>query len=174
MGGTISTNRIPRMVGKSTKWLRQGKRNGSVDLKPEIGDFQTFIKATKAYIGDHVALHPLPQGQGKLPGQMGLKCDAKMRAKGKMKNSSKYCEKCKGKKEETLSHVMLVCEGHARARSPLIGIINSLPKAEQTRLGKLNSKGRLLNHILGGDTPKVTKVAMECLNEMLKDSTRQT
>ena len=30
-----------------------------VDLKPEIGDFQTFIKATKAYIGDHFTLFPL-------------------------------------------------------------------------------------------------------------------
>ena len=140
-----------------------------VDLKPEIGDFQTFIKATKAYIGDHFTLFLKARANF-----LGLKCDATMRAKDKMKNSSKYCEKCKGKKEETLSHVMLVCEGHARARSPLIGIINSLPKAEQTRLGKLNSKGQLLNHILGGDTPTVTKVAMECLNEMMKDRTRQT
>ena len=47
-------------------------------------------------------------------------------------------------------------------------------RANKTGKAKFNSKGQLLNHILGGDTPTVTKVAMECLNEMMKDRTRQT
>ena len=43
------------------------------------------------------------------------------------------------------------------------------PEEEQAALRNYDNDSQLLNHILSGDTPSLTKTAMICLERMLKD-----
>ena len=80
---------------------------------------------------------------------------------------------CTANTEETLSHLLLQCTGQTEARTPLITFVNLLPREDQDMLREQQQEGTFMNHILGGDSPQLTKTAMECLSIMLQNITSQ-
>ena len=98
-----------------------------------------------------------------------------MRNKQDMEPNLKQCLTCKKCVEEILTHVMLQfeCTGHKEDRIPLVEFIQRQSQQDRKELKELHEEGRLLNHILpiGGHTPQLTKIAMECLEQMLQHRT---
>ena len=144
------------------------KGSDQVDLKPEWGNTQAFFRDTKSYMGDLFNLLLKARANS-----VGVKCDATTKQKETIIPESKTCYNCTANTEETLSHLLLQCTGQTEARTPLITFVNLLPREDQDMLREQEQEGTFMNHILGGDSPQLTKIAMECLSIMLHNITSQ-
>jgi hypothetical protein len=135
-------------------------------IKPKRGNIIDFISKAREWLGSGDLLKVYLQARANA---VGLNCDSTMRNHKQVKRHLKRCRKCVGGHNETLIHVWLRCPGHTQARSPLIRAIADLSPPEKQIWVQCTSETETMHHILRATSESITRVAIECLRQMLQE-----
>jgi hypothetical protein len=133
-------------------------------LKDTWGDTEEFILEVREHMGHRMSTFLRARANA-----IGFKCDNTVRKQTQIQAHKKICRKC-WENEETLVHVWTQCSGHDIHRAPLRQAIWDLPPEERQFWKEHGASDQaFVETMLQEPSHKITKIGIQCLQNMLDD-----